>query len=121
MSNNFEPLRADEVVSVNESFKILVNHPTFKTHELTDALITLLKNADAIFRAGKVEEKMKWFNEGVNVQVLRYGASGWQKGRIKISVEFCPDEPEGQKTSTPNQPETSAPESPLDEIRRMQG
>lgn len=118
MSNNFEPLRSDEVVSVEDSLKILVNHPTFKTHELTEALITLLKNADGIFRSGKVDEKMKWGGEGITAQVLKYGANGWQKGKVRISLEFCQDEPEVQKTS--NQPETSQPESPLDEIRRMQ-
>ncbi|MCT7954051.1 KGK domain-containing protein [Laspinema palackyanum] len=118
MSNNFEPLRADEVVSVDNSLKILVNHPTFKTHELTEALITLLKNADRIFQADKVDEKMKWGGEGITAQVLKYGADGWQKGKVRISLEFCPDEPEVKKTS--NEPNTSEPESPLDEIRRMQ-
>lgn len=42
-----------------------------------------------------------------NCQVLKLGASSWQKGKIKISlkVEFIPDEPEKI-------------ESPLDDIRQ---
>ena len=36
----------------------------------------------------------KWLEEGVYCEVLRLGAKNWQKGKIKIrvSVEFCPDE-----------------------------
>lgn len=47
--------------------------------------------------------------EGVDCQILKAGASGWKKGRIKIniSVEFIPDEPE-----------TNQYQSPLDEIRQ---
>ena len=111
----------DEVVSVEDSKKILLAHPIFKFSELKQALTHLIQTYDSNARNGWGDEKVKWFNEGTNVQVLRYGAAGWQKGRIRISVEFCPDEPEVQKTSIPNQPETSEPESPLDEIRRMQG
>lgn len=118
MSNKFEPLMPDEVVSVEQSKKILLAHPIFKFSELKQALTHLIKSYDSNASSGWGDEKVKWFNEGVNVQVLRYGAPGWQKGRIRISVEFCPDEPEVQQTS--NQPETSEHESPLDEIRRMQ-
>ena len=48
--------------------------------------------------------------DGVDGEVLKIGAKGWQKGkwRIRVSLEFCPDEPE-----------ISQPESPLDDIRQM--
>jgi len=50
-----------------------------------------------------------WFNADVNCETLKIGAKGWQKGkfRIKITLEFCPDEPE-----------ITEPESPLDDLRR---
>ena len=50
------------------------------------------------------------FGSGLDGEVLKIGAKGWQKGKLKIrvSVEFCPDEPE-----------ISQPESPLDDIRQM--
>lgn len=52
----------------------------------------------------------KWFTEGKDCEILRIGAKGWQKGKIKIkvSVEFEPDEPE-----------ISEPESPLDDLRQL--
>jgi hypothetical protein len=48
--------------------------------------------------------------EGVDCEVLRIASKGWQKGklRIKVSLEFYPDEPE-----------ISEPESPLDDLRQM--
>ncbi|WP_049557908.1 KGK domain-containing protein [Limnoraphis robusta] len=51
----------------------------------------------------------EWFNEGKNCEILKMGSTGWQKGkvRLKVIVEFCPDEPE-----------VSEPESPLDSLRQ---
>lgn len=52
----------------------------------------------------------KWFTEGKNCEILKIGAKGWQKGKIRLRVilEFEPEEPE-----------TNEPESPLDDLRRM--
>ncbi|MBW4489119.1 MAG: hypothetical protein KME12_15125 [Trichocoleus desertorum ATA4-8-CV12] len=48
-----------------------------------------------------------WFEDGVDCEVLRLGDKSWQKGKIKIkvSVEFYPDEPQHL-------------ESPLDDFRQ---
>ncbi len=51
--------------------------------------------------------------EGRKCEILTLNSKGWQKGkfRIKVTLEFCPD--------APDVTETSEPESPLDDIRRM--
>lgn len=51
----------------------------------------------------------EWFNNGKECEILKLGSKGWQKGkvRLKVIVEFCPDEPE-----------VSEPESPLDSLRQ---
>jgi hypothetical protein len=51
----------------------------------------------------------KMLEQGIDGEVLMLGSKGWQKGkiRIRISVEFCPDEPE-----------ITQPESPLDDIHQ---
>ncbi|MCT7989676.1 KGK domain-containing protein [Laspinema olomoucense] len=124
MSNDFEPLRADEVLSVENDLKILVGHPTFKVNELKQILINNLQDYDsALFRKGNTDENLPGiFTDGINAQVLKYGANGWQEGkiRIQISLEFCPDEPEDEEIPASNKWESSEPESPLDDIRRMQ-
>ena len=43
--------------------------------------------------------------DGFKCKVLQPG-KGWQTGKIRINVEFCPDNP-------------TEPDSPLDEIRKM--
>lgn len=49
-----------------------------------------------------------WFQDGEACEILKAGASDWQKGKLKLkinlSLEFIPDEPEIKK-------------SPLDEVR----
>ena len=65
----------------------------------------------------------KWFGKGIECEILRVGAQGWQKGKIKlklnVTIEFCPDEPEVEDTPKNNESETSQPESPLDDLRRQ--
>lgn len=52
----------------------------------------------------------RWFDEGIECEVLQPASKGWQKGKIKLKVtlEFIPDEPS-----------INEPESPLDDLRRM--
>jgi hypothetical protein len=37
--------------------------------------------------------QIKLVEEGIDVEILKVGALGWQKGklRLKVSVEFCPE------------------------------
>jgi hypothetical protein len=55
-----------------------------------------------------VKKPDDWINNGVDCQILK-PSKNWQKGklRMKVSVEFCP-----------NEPEIEEPESPLDDLRR---
>ena len=50
----------------------------------------------------------KWFDDGINCEILRIGANGWQKGRViiklNVSLEFCPDEPEAEEKQASNDP-----------------
>ncbi|MEG3867556.1 KGK domain-containing protein [Microcoleus sp. K1-B6] len=65
--------------------------------------------------------QQQWFRDGIDCEALKIGAKGWQKGKVKIRVivEFCPDEPEVEETPENNESETSKPESPLDDLRRQ--
>lgn len=64
------------------------------------------------------DEKKGLFDEGVNCEILRPNAS-WQKGRIRICLEFCPDEPEVEVIPAGSELEISQSESPLADIRQM--
>ncbi|NET70477.1 MAG: hypothetical protein F6K62_05640 [Sphaerospermopsis sp. SIO1G2] len=60
-------------------------------------------------RLPAIENSEDWINKGVECQVLKPGKN-WQSGkfRIKLSIEFCPDESEIKEA-----------ESPLDDLRRQ--
>lgn len=45
---------------------------------------------------GYVYKNKLWFSTGKECEVLKPGSTGWQKGkvRLKVVLEFCPDEVE---------------------------
>lgn len=60
-----------------------------------------------------------WFEQGIDCEILKPDAKGWRKGkiRIKVSVEFCPEEVEDLIEVTDSVDGTS--DSSLDDIRQM--
>ncbi|BAZ52923.1 hypothetical protein NIES4103_55880 [Nostoc sp. NIES-4103] len=48
--------------------------------------------------------------DGLDCEILKIGSKGWQQGklRIKVTLELIPDDPS-----------TTEPESPLDDLRRI--
>ena len=88
------------------------------------------QNSDALIAIAKYvklpplskEDVRKLFNDdGVDANVLRIGSQGWKKGKIKLKVvlEFCPDEPEIEEITQSNDAEINQTSSPLDDIRQM--
>ncbi|MEP0872250.1 hypothetical protein NDA01_20770 [Trichocoleus desertorum AS-A10] len=93
MNDQFQVLFDAEVISVKESDQIVVSHTTFKTGEFLE----LLK------RNHLYSDKAKeWLGKGVSCEVLS-PSKGWRRGKVKIALIFCPDEPD----------------SPLDDIRQQ--
>ncbi|NES80380.1 MAG: hypothetical protein F6K10_02385 [Moorea sp. SIO2B7] len=88
MDNRFEPLSSGEVVSVDHSVQFLIGHSTFRVQEFTDALeLRMLESG-----MGLTEEKAGWLREqGNKCEVLKFGSQGWQKGRVRLYLEFCSD------------------------------
>lgn len=107
MNNKFERLNPDEVISPN--FRGLDLPNTFKVREL----IEVVKNNMRSTSTNLFE------NDGLELEVLKLDAKGWKKGKVRFSLEFCPDEPDIEEILTSSQPEINQIESPLDEIRRM--
>ncbi|MEQ9480752.1 KGK domain-containing protein [Coleofasciculus sp. F4-SAH-05] len=123
--NHLKRLQQDEIVSLSEdSLSILIAHPTFKVSEFMKAMINLLINNDNVLKYSiqkkrrDIEEVNGWWNEGIQGQVLTHEGKGWQNGKVRLTLEFCPDEAEIEETSASNEPEISQPESPLDDLRQ---
>ena len=99
MSDRFESLESGEVVSIQQETQVLSGHRTFRSGELSDAIESYVKQAIADWS----EDKKDWFTDrGIDCEALRFGSKGWQKGRIRLSLEFCPDEPEMPALSASN-------------------
>ncbi len=127
MEPRFEALKPGEVASFSQDFRDreeLFNLPlTFQSQEVEKQIIKYLIYS---FRHYK-EFRTNLFREWCKGEVLRFGGKGWEKGkvRIKINVEFCPDEPEEEieetesENSGNNNSEYLEPEvSPLDDLRQ---
>ena len=112
MDNRFEPLATGEVLSVDESAQFLIGHRTFRVGEIAEAIRMQLEYGIS----GWSEQKNAWFSEeGIPCEVLRFTANGWQKGKVRINLEFCPQdfEDEDQDTSI-NLGYESSTAAPLD-------
>lgn len=115
MSKNFEGLDRENVVSVY-SGQILVNNRTFTVSEMIAALMPIVKE-----KSGNTwtEDKEQWFREGLDCKILKPGAKSWQRGKVRISLEFEPEELEVAEISENGESPATKASSPLDDIRQM--
>lgn len=87
-------LYENDVLSVDKrNGWVVVTDTTFKVGAFVAAMKSHVQ--------GNEKPRNELFEQGVSCEVLRPGAN-WQKGKVRIRFEFCPDEPE----------------SPLDDIRQ---
>ena len=110
MNNNFENLKNEDVVSVYAG-QILVTNRTFTVNELILALMPIIKE-----KSGNTwtEDKEQWFRDGLDCKMLKPGAKSWQRGKVRITLEFAPEILEVESSELEN----SKSESPLDDIRQ---
>ncbi len=114
MNDKFFELNDEStVVNLTENYDTVVAaHPMLKNECLLQkAKLNVLSMSKDDWNR-KVDHwavRKKWVNEGIECEILKLGSNSWQKGkvRIKVTVEFCPDELEIQE-----------PDSPLDDIRQ---
>ncbi|MEP0868895.1 hypothetical protein NDA01_03665 [Trichocoleus desertorum AS-A10] len=99
--SEFESLELDDVACTPGL--VVVKHPTFQVSEYMEALSEFLRSY-----LGATEQSNQLLNEGVPGKVLKPG-KGWQTGKLRMRLEFCPDEPEEINLSEDS--------SPLDEYR----
>ena len=97
MDNQFDSLSKGEVLSVDDSAQILIGHRTFRVGEFAEAIRTQLEYG----LGGWTEEKDGWFSEqGISCEVLRFGSNGWQKGKVRFTLEFSPEDSDAPQPPT---------------------
>ncbi|HIK12747.1 MAG TPA: hypothetical protein IGS52_21230 [Oscillatoriaceae cyanobacterium M33_DOE_052] len=93
-----------------------IAHSTFKVSELAAALKQKFLG-EATDNEAAVNQL---FGSGVECEIL-VPYKNWQTGKVRISLEFCPDTPPQPQTPPASYPQPSGvnPDLSLDEIRRM--
>jgi hypothetical protein len=113
MTQHFNALDNDDVVSVYEGH-VFVSSKTFTVDEFMMAMKQSNKNS-----LGEVtDEKQKWFTEGLDCKLLKPGAKNWQRGKVRIRLEFCLEDLETPPESNKNV-ESNGSTSPLDDLRKL--
>ncbi|MFB2875894.1 KGK domain-containing protein [Floridanema aerugineum] len=95
MENKFEPLDLENDIVSGITEKILGGRRTFTAEDLLKSLKEYLST----------EGYKGFFENGIDCKILKPGKN-WQKGKIRITLEFCPDE-------------QTQPPSPLDDLRKQ--
>lgn len=113
MSPKFERLERQDVVSVY-SGQILVNNRTFTVSEFITAFIPIVKEKSTPW----TEEKEMWLTEGIECKTLKPGAKSWQRGKVRITLEFCSEELDVIETSENGELPASKANSPLEDLRQ---
>ncbi|MGK7932772.1 MAG: KGK domain-containing protein [Microcystaceae cyanobacterium] len=115
MNSKFYTMTGEEdVISLQKESlnNVMISQPMFKVKDIFERCLCKLLGMSSIAQLEQEDYyafHKKWIDEGLECEVLNLGANQWKKGkvRIKVTVEFCPDESE-----------IIEPESPLDDIRR---
>lgn len=85
---SIEP-KGDVVVSVVNADMTPVKNLTFKVIQLRQAFQTGIRQFVAY----------DWLEQGVECEVLSPTGGGWKKGRLRLRLEFIPNEPDPTESS----------------------
>ena len=115
----------DDVLELNnQTVKLSKLHSDLKyalnVYANSDVLLALAKNLKTTPLSDTTIRQL-FSADGANANILCIGSQGWKTGKIKlkITLEFCPDEPEIEEITQSSDLEINQAESPLDDIRRM--
>ncbi len=108
VSHQFAMLNQNDVISVNpENFDRLDVSKTMTASELIEVIKEYI---------GSDDHDAKLFTEGMEAKVLRPG-DGWKKVKIRVCIEFEPDEPTVKEIVVNNNSKLNQETSPLDDLR----
>ncbi|BDA71650.1 hypothetical protein CAL7716_058160 [Calothrix sp. PCC 7716] len=95
MSNEFESLNDEEIVSINN--QQVGRFIGIQSNGFTESQLKVEQFRKVITRKLDIKDAQNntLFGKGINCQVMKFGSSGWQAGKLKATLvlEFCPDEP----------------------------
>ncbi len=103
-------LSPEDVVSVYGN-EIFVKNRTFTFNEF----LTEMKKA---LQAQLTEGRENWLTNGIDCKILKPGAKSWQRGKVRITLDFEPENLEVKESELNNQLVEDKEISPLDDLRQ---
>jgi hypothetical protein len=95
--NQFQTIEnKSHAIKINDPHanRFFVSESMFKLEELIEGIQCKLINMSLNDFKNQENINKRWLEDGVDVEILKIGALGWQTGKlkIKVSLEFCPEE-----------------------------
>ncbi|MCG9884280.1 MAG: hypothetical protein MH825_01665 [Cyanobacteria bacterium] len=118
----FQTVHRDEPIAVPLQAQLVLGHEIARAQDIIASLQSPLKeHADLVENYGLEhpvqewnEERNGWFSEaGVPCKILQFGSHQWCSGRVRLTLEFLPDDVELTESASPTET------SPLDDIRQF--
>jgi hypothetical protein len=120
--DQFINLSLDAVISLIKDHEALID--IGKTFQINEYVTKITEQCGVPKTSSNLKPGIRnnWCIEGVNAKVLIPGEQ-WQTGKVRLTIEFCPDLPEPPIEVTEPELNTSEPESEnpgslLDDIRQ---
>jgi hypothetical protein len=111
MNNEWEPLNPEKDV-------VHFHQEVFENLPRTQIVFQLLKEVKKIWEKHCTSSGSRVFDEGFECYVLIPGKQ-WRTGKIRIRLEFCPDEAEIEEKQENNGLDINTESSPLDDLRQQ--
>ena len=111
MNDEWEPLNPDDDV-------VHFHQEAFENLPRTQIVFQLLKEVKKIWAKHCTSSGSRIFGEGFECYVLIPGQQ-WRTGKIRVRLEFCPDETEIEDKLEENRLEIKQESSPLDDLRQQ--
>ncbi|MEH2361227.1 KGK domain-containing protein [Nostoc sp.] len=111
MNDKWEPLNPDDDV-------VHFHQEVFENVPRTQIVLQLIDEVKKIWVKYCTSSGSRVFDEGFECYVLMPGKQ-WRTGKIRFSLEFCPDELEIEEKEENNQLDINQESSPLDDLRQQ--
>lgn len=98
-SDRYVNLPIDAVVSLSDTRNV-VDTSLGKTFEVHDLMFSVSKRLPPSNAPSHQHDEIRhnWCVEGIEAKVLIPGQP-WQSGKVRLTIEFCPDQPEPETDS----------------------
>ncbi|MBD2245640.1 KGK domain-containing protein [Nostoc sp. FACHB-888] len=111
MNNKWEPLNPEKDV-------VHFHQETFENLPRTQIVFQLLREVKKFWSKHCTSSGSKVFDEGFECYVLIPNQQ-WRTGKIRVRLEFCPDEAEIEENQENNGLDINQERSPLDDLRQQ--